>query len=441
MEGSHPSSIITRIVNRRQSPCKRFGGMSANWDHEADSVNRRKIDMHDFSYLTGISLHKPLPRTACRRKFVLVPAAIVICLIIFGPQGSIAEPACPRLSPSEIPPLSAHPVSQRPPAPPARHPPVRWVRESEEMAAPLRIICYHPDGVVADRAMARAIARIHQLNAVFNDYDPTSEVRRLCETAGTGKKVRVSDDLWRLLAFSLKISEQTSGAFDVTIGPIVRLWRRARMSREMPPAYRFDEARQAVGYQFVRLYPEERAVELLRPGMRLDFGAVAKGYAIDAALQVMRDEGVPSALIDLGGDLGLGDPPPDRHHWTVAVAAVKPGEPPSYFVRRARCGVATSGDRYRFVVIGGKRYSHIVDPRSGVGLTDQSEVTVIAPNATLADALATAVSVLGPEKGLAWVETFPDTAALYLRLVGDHTEVHTSKRWKELSGETADAQL
>lgn len=395
--------------------------------------------MRGFSFLTGTTLKKRCQHAVFDSR--LLPAAFVIVPIMCCLPGPIAGAEPSRPSPSETSTAPEHPASQQLTlTPSASRPPVRWLREAEEMAAPLRIICYHPDGVVADRAMARAIARIHQLNAIFSDYDPTSEVRRLCETAGTGKKVQVSDDLWQLLTFSLKISEQTAGAFDVTIGPIVRLWRRARMSREMPPAYRFDEARQAVGYQFVRLYPEDRAVELLRPGMRLDFGAVAKGYAIDAALKVMQQEGVPSALIDLGGDLGLGESPPDRGHWSVAVAAMKPGEPPSYFVRRARCGIATSGDRYRFVVIGGKRYSHIVDPRTGVGLTDQSEVTVIAPNATLADALATAVSVLGPEKGLAWVDTFPDTAALYLRLVGDHTEVHTSKQWKELSGETPDAQ-
>jgi thiamine biosynthesis lipoprotein len=395
--------------------------------------------MHGFSSLTRTCSIEPSSWTAFSRRFSAV--AFFTFLALVGPRASLTEPKFSALLATETSTAPEPLASQQTPATdPVNHAPVRWVREAEEMAAPLRIICYHPDGVVADRAMARAMARIHQLNAIFNDYDPTSEVRRLCETAGTGKKVQVSDDLWRLLVFSLEISEQTAGAFDVTIGPIVRLWRRARMARELPPAWRFDQARQAVGYQFVRLYPEDRAVELLRPGMRLDFGAVAKGYAIDAALQVMREEGVCSALIDLGGDLGLGDPPPDRDHWNVAVAAIKPGESPSYFVRRARCGVATSGDRYRFVVIDGKRYSHIVDPRTGVGLTDQSEVTVVAPNATLADALATAVSVLGPEKGLAWVDTFPDTAALYLRLVGEHTEVYTSKRWKELTGGTGNAQ-
>lgn len=307
------------------------------------------------------------------------------------------------------------------------------------MAAPLRIVCYHKDGRVADRAMTAAVERIRELNGVFSDYDETSEVRRLCETAGKGQRVKVSRDLWQLLEFSLKISEQTEGAFDITIGPLVRLWRRARMSRELPPPWRFEEAKRAVGYQFVRLYPEEQAVELLRPGMRLDFGAVAKGYAIDAALEVMREQGVPCALVDLGGDIGVGDPPADRPAWTVAIAPIRDGESPQFFVRTSRCGIATSGDRYRFVVINGKRYSHIVDPHTGVGLTDQSEVTVIAPEATTADALATAVSVLGPEKGLALVETLPDTAALYLRLKGDHTEVYQSKRWTALAGGNGNA--
>lgn len=322
----------------------------------------------------------------------------------------------------------------------APEPTKRWTRESVEMAAPLRMVCYHGDEVAAQQAMTAAIERIRELNGVFSDYDETSEVRRLCETAGKGQRVKVSKDLWQVLEFSLKVSEQTEGAFDVTIGPLVRLWRRARMARELPPPWRFEEARRSVGYQFVRLYPEEQAVELLRPGMRLDFGAVAKGYAIDAALETMRKHGVPSALVDLGGDIGLGDPPADRPAWTVAVAPIRDGESPEFFVRTSRCGVATSGDRYRFVVINGQRYSHIVDPRTGVGLTDQSEVTVIAPDATTADALATAVSVLGPEKGLALVDALPGTAALYLRLKEDRVEVHQSQRWTTLAGGDGDAR-
>ncbi|MGQ9505214.1 MAG: FAD:protein FMN transferase [Thermogutta sp.] len=318
--------------------------------------------------------------------------------------------------------------------------PEKWTWESVEMAAPLRIICYYPEEESAKMAMRKAVERIRELNNVFSDYDTTSEVRRLCETAGLGRKVRVSDDLWRLLEISLNISQQTDGAFDVTVGPLSRLWRRARMSKEMPPAWRFEEAKQVVGYQLVKMDPVNRTVELLRPGMRLDFGAVAKGYAIDAALAVMQAQGVTSALVDLGGDIGLGDPPPDRPTWNVGVAPLEPGQPPSIFVRTGRCGIATSGDRYRFVVIAGQRYSHIIDPRTGVGLTEQSEVTVIAPNATLADTLATAVTVLGPEKGLAWIDTMPDVAALYLRLENGQTRVLSSNRWRELSGNSGDTR-
>lgn len=312
----------------------------------------------------------------------------------------------------------------------------RWTWEGVEMAAPLRIVCYHSDERQAARAMQKAVERIRELNNVFSDYDASSEVRRLCDTAGSGRPIPVSEDLWRLLELSLRISQETDGAFDVTVGPLSRLWRRARMSKEMPPAWRFDEARKAVGYQLVKMNPEKRTVELLRPGMRLDFGAVAKGYAIDAALAVLRDHGVASALVDLGGDIGLGDPPPDRGPWKVAIAPLKDDQSPSFFVHGSRCGIATSGDRYRFVVIDGRRYSHIVDPRTGIGLTEQCEVTVIAPNATLADILATAVTVLGAEKGLAWIDTLPEAAALYLRLKDGKTEVLTSAHWSRLAGDS-----
>lgn len=331
--------------------------------------------------------------------------------------------------------LAPVPQEQTPSGDSARLRVPRFTLEAVEMAAPLRIVCYHPEKARAEAAMEKARQRIHELNDVFSDYDANSEVSRLSQSAGTGQCVHVSEDLWRLLVLSVQVSQASDGAFDITVGPLSRLWRRARMLKEMPPQWRFEEARRAVGYHLIKLDPAKRCVQLLQPKMRLDLGAVAKGYAIDEALNTMRGCGVATALVDLGGDIGLGDTPPDRPTWKVAVAELEPDEPPQFFVQGANCGLATSGDRSRFVILDGKRYSHIVDPRTGVGLNEQSEVTVVAPSAALADALATAVCILGAEKGLPWIDSMPNTAALYLRLVDSETQVLTSRRWKELTGQ------
>ncbi|NMC19891.1 MAG: FAD:protein FMN transferase [Thermogutta sp.] len=312
----------------------------------------------------------------------------------------------------------------------------RVVWEGEEMAAPLRIVCYHASAEHATAACRQAASRIRELNAVFSDYQEDSEVRRLCETAGRRLAVPVSPDLWELLSLSLEISRQSGGAFDVTLGPLIRLWRRARTLRELPPAWRFEEARRAVGFDKLRLDADGRTVELTAPGMRLDFGAIAKGYAVDAALQVLRENGVPRALVDLGGDIGLGDPPPGREGWIVAVAPPEPDRPPSLFTCLRNCGTATSGDRYRFVIIEGVRYSHILDPKTGLGITTPREVMVIAPTGAAADAWATAISVLGPEAGLPLIDALADTAALILQSEDGKTAVYRSRRWPALAGES-----
>jgi thiamine biosynthesis lipoprotein len=200
----------------------------------------------------------------------------------------------------------------------------------------------------------------------------------------------------------------------------------------MPPLELLQRTRELVDYRFVRLIPAQRAVELTKRGVRLDLGGIAKGFAVQEALVVLRKHGVTRAMVHAGGDMGLGDPPPDRPGWTVGIAAREPKGPPSFYLSLSRTFVANSGDMWQYVVLNGKRYSHIVDPKTGLGLTDQSNVTVIGPDGMTTDALSTAVSVLGPEKGLKLVDETPGTAAYIVRLVNGKTEVRQSSRWKDL---------
>ena len=139
---------------------------------------------------------------------------------------------------------------------------------------------------------------------------------------------------------------------------------------------------------------------LLKPGMKLDVGAIAKGYAVDEALAVLENRAYVARLVDAGGDMVLGDPPPDQPGWRVGIARLEADGPPSRILSLSRVGIATSGDTWQFVEIEGKRYSHLVDPHTGLGLTDHSNVTIIAPDGITADALASAVSVLGTRERL-----------------------------------------
>jgi len=300
-----------------------------------------------------------------------------------------------------------------------------------QMGLPFRIVLYAPDAATANAAAEAAFARISQLNDSLSDYDADSELSRLSRTSGEDRAVPVSADLWAVLERSQALARRTDGSFDVTVGPVVNLWRKARREKQLPRAERLAEALAAVGWRKLELDPRARTARLLVPDMRLDLGAIAKGYAVDEALKVLRARGVTRALVAGGGDMGAGDAPPDKPGWHIEVAPLDAtNPPPARFVMLRNRALATSGDLFQHVEIDSVRYSHIVNPRTGMGLTDHSLVTVIAPDCTTADSLATAVSVLGPAKGLKLIEQFPQAAAHIVRRPGREIEVHESRKFR-----------
>jgi thiamine biosynthesis lipoprotein len=300
------------------------------------------------------------------------------------------------------------------------------------MAVPIKLIFYAPNSALATSASQAAFARLEQLNACMTDYDPQSELCRLAATSGGGAAVPVSDDLWSVLCTAQAVSELSDGAFDVTVGPLVHLWRRARHHHELPPAYKLQEAQKAVGYRNVRLDPQRHTVELLKKGMRLDLGGIAKGFAMAEALKALEKQGIRAAMVRGGGDLRLGEPPPNSPGWRIGIAALDLKTPPTQYLWLSRCAVSNSGDTWQYVVIDGKRYSHIVDPHTGLGLTDHSNVTIVGSDSALVDAMTKVVSVLGPEKGLPLVDAQPGMAAFVVRAPAGKVETYRSARWAQL---------
>ncbi|MBS0210594.1 MAG: FAD:protein FMN transferase [Planctomycetes bacterium] len=288
----------------------------------------------------------------------------------------------------------------------------RYRRREIHMGVPVDVTLYAADETTANRAADAIYRRFAELNSLLSDYDPKSELSRLSDTAGSGQSVRASDDLWRVLVASQKLSADSDGAFDVTVGPLVRLWRRARRMKEFPSADRLTEARTAVGYQAIHLDAERHTVRLERPGIRLDLGGIAMGYAVDQGLAAARALGVTRVLVDASGDIGAGDPPPGAAGWKLGVAPRGETREALRWVQLANAAVTTSGDAYQFVELNGQRYSHIVDPRTGLGLTTRASATVIARDCLTADSVATAVCVLGPERGLQFIEARPELAAI-----------------------------
>lgn len=252
-----------------------------------------------------------------------------------------------------------------------------------------RIVLYAAGQPTAKAAADQGFAEMDAVEAALTDYRPDSEISRLGKSAGNSA-LPVSPVTIDALRAAKSFAEQTDGAFDPTIAPLVNLWREARRTGKLPSAKASKTAFALVGYRDLTV--DATTARLARPGMQLDLGGIGKGFACDRALAVLRSAGCPAALVSAGGDFAAGDPPPGG--WRIRIE----GGP---LLRVAGCGVSTSGATEQHVDIGGHRYSHILDPRTGQPVEHMGLVTVIAGNATASDAMATALSVLGPDAGLA----------------------------------------
>jgi homoserine O-acetyltransferase len=301
------------------------------------------------------------------------------------------------------------------------------------MGTTVRIVLYAPDASAAGGSAAAAFSRIAELDDRLTDYRETSELMALCRTAG-GPPVDVSPDLFDVLAAAQRLAARTVGAFDVTIGPLSHLWRRARATGDVPDAAALATAWRLVGYQKLHLSPDIGTVRLDEPGMILDLGGIAKGYAADEALAVLARRGAPRALVAVGGDIAAGDAPPGTGGWEVGVAPLGPRGARVPAVTLQRAGISTSGDAEQYLDAGGKHYSHIIDPITGSAASERRGVTVIAPNGMTADALATAVKLLGATRGLPIVEDTAGAAALVVDETTGGTRQYLSKRWPTPGG-------
>lgn len=257
------------------------------------------------------------------------------------------------------------------------------------MGTEVSIVLYAADSVAATEAVELAFARITELNNHLSDYLTESELSRLSNTYD--QPVQVSDDLWQVLHTAQEIAHASEGTFDVTVGPLTLLWRRAMRRAMLPDSIDLNEAMTAVGYELLQLDADNQTARLHKGNMRLDLGGIAKGYVADQALGVLVREGFLSAAVDAGGDISLGEAPPNSDGWSIKVFS---GESETGEVILKNCGIAVSGDSYRYLDYQGVRYSHILDPETGYGVTHERKVAVIAPSAMIADAWASVYSVM-----------------------------------------------
>jgi thiamine biosynthesis lipoprotein len=301
------------------------------------------------------------------------------------------------------------------------------------MGTLFRIKLYARDQATAERAFRAAFDRVAALDDTLSDYKPASELNRICKNA-VGRPVKVSEDLMRVLTASQQLAAGTGGAFDITLGPVIRVWRQARKDGRVPDAAELARASAYCGYRKLKINPAAHTVELDEAGMELDVGGIAKGYAADEALAVLTKLGIRSALVAASGDLAFSSAPPGRAGWSIGIDSFDRANAPfTRILQLNNAAVSTSGDTEQHLDAGGKRYSHVIDPKTGVGLTKSITVTIVAPHGIEADGLATAVSVLGASRGLKFVDSKPGVAALIVKH-GEHgPEVVESSRFHSVA--------
>ena len=274
----------------------------------------------------------------------------------------------------------------------------RYSFSSPGMGTSFSITLYAPEKRYAEveAAVLAAFDRVAALTAIFSDYEPNSEINRLA--AAAPQPWPCSPELFALSARALELAQATDAAFDPTIGQLTRLWRSTRQRQKLAPADRLEKALKSCGWHHLQLNREDQSLTLSQPGLLLDFGGIAKGYAADQMLALLKSQGFPIAIVLAGGDTAAGDPPPNSPGWTVTLRTGLDDASPVN-LSLANRSVSTSGDLHQFIELNGVRYSHVIDPRTGLGLTRRIACSVIAADTATSDALATAFCVLGPEQG------------------------------------------
>lgn len=289
------------------------------------------------------------------------------------------------------------------------------------MGTRMDLVLYADSKRQAQSATDACLNEIQRLSRIVSNYDPESEISLLCQSA-YGEPFEVSHDLRQILVETERWHRLSGGKFDVTVGPLTSIWRSARKQKRAPNAEDIASARTKIGFEKIDFSPStnETAMRFSRvrfkvEGMQLDLSGLATGYIIDRAVERMRASGVHSFLINIGGDICLGDAPPGQQGWRVDIGGLSELNRPFCRLITSNCSVTSSGDLYQFMEIDGRRYSHFIDPTSATPIERRQSVTVVASTTIDADAGATAIAIIGfeaamdllpclPLKGVYWLE-------------------------------------
>lgn len=276
----------------------------------------------------------------------------------------------------------------------------RFSFTESKMGAPFTIIFYSNDSIQAASIAKRCFALVDSFNFIFSDYIDSSELSKLSKSAGVNSlPVSLSPAMYDILNQSKKAFELSEGAFDITMGPLSKLWRKARRQHQFPADSTVKRIRNLIGFDKLVFDTLQKTIRLTQEGMQLDLGGIAQGYVAQKVINFLHSQGVNNALVNASGDIVVSGAPINKDGWVVGVnIPEKTAELLNQKLLLKNRAITTSGDAYQYIEKDGIRYSHIINPASGYGVTFQRNVTVIAADGTTADWLATACSILSLKK-------------------------------------------
>jgi len=274
-----------------------------------------------------------------------------------------------------------------------------------------------------EKAIREAFEALKKVDALMSTYKEDSEISILNREG----KAQVSEETLEVIEDAMKFSELTDGAFDITCRPLINLWKKAKKEEKLPTEIEIEEAISLVGYQ--RIILDGNQIRLEKKGMQIDLGGIAKGYAVDKAIEALKKNGIKRALVNAGGDLYALGTDPQGEKWQIGVQDPRDEDKIIDIIKVKDKAVATSGDYRRYFTLEGKRFSHIVNPKTGLTVQDvPMSVTIIGPDATTTDALSTGVFVLGPEEGMKLIESLPEVEGM---IISEGMKKLTSQGWEE----------
>lgn len=302
------------------------------------------------------------------------------------------------------------------------------IRDTILMGSKFKITLVDKDAISVEKNIDKTIGEIVRIENLISDWKPDSQVSQINQNAGI-KPIKVDREVIELTKRAIQFSEITDGAFDISFAAMDKIWKFDGSMEQLPSQSEIQKAIAKIGYQNILIDEENSTIFLKLPGMKIGFGSIGKGYGAQKAKDFIQDLGINAGIIDASGDMTIWGNQPDNSPWKIGVVNPFKRYKTADILAIKNGAVTTSGDYEKFILIDGKRYSHIINPKTGMPSTGLTSVTVIGPNAETANGFSTSIMVLGQKKGFEMMNQYPDYACL---LITDSGKIIRSKNYKKV---------